>query len=98
MWELPTFGDLSQSPSFLTEIDDQPDPTPLSAAYSFLDTKNEIRSTCANVGPADRQVILYSVLTRSGKTHKTSEPLHSSCTRTVSSLVGSERYAGFPKM
>jgi hypothetical protein len=47
----PTYlGDLSQSSSFLSEVDDNTTATVLRLFNGFLDTEDQVRSTSANIG------------------------------------------------
>lgn len=93
-------GNFTQRPAFLAEVDDNATSAFLGFLYSLLNTEDQIRTACADIGAKDVASIaldacqhrgLHSMVCRS--TNPTS-----SCMRNASLLSGLGMLAGSPKI
>jgi hypothetical protein len=70
-----TLGNLPQSPPFFSEINYQPDPTPLRTLDSLLDPIDQIRTTSTDVRPEHVRPVAFVVDTQGELFGRVSEML-----------------------
>lgn len=96
-WIKDLLGDFSKSSTLLAEVNDDANTTALSATDTFFNGEDEIGLAGTNVGSKDiRSITCQMDKTRSSWGRSREGDIHSSCTRSVSSLDSSAIYSGGP--